>query len=353
MATVVHGGPRAWSGSRDDENQREYKIWHIVRGATTDGPKAVMATAGLPAISSFWNFNGDTDTAAFCWPTMRVSILDEKPGDPNKFWLVEQFFSTRPYCIDHVVENPLLTPDRVNGGFIRYTIEAVKDRFGALIDSSSHEMFRGPQVEFDESRPTVKVVQNRASADIALLPQFINTVNDRVLWGLGLRRIKLGNISWLTRYWGTCFKYYERELEFELNDKTFDRTILDEGTKVLNGHWSNDISTSECGDGTGTNNDALPGEGVGDWVLDNLPCGPPDPNNQQHFIRYKDRNGENTRVILNGAGVPANGNIPGAPLGPGQSPSDPSRDPTGPPGQHLIEYYPESNFLLLGIPAAF
>jgi hypothetical protein len=41
------------------------------------------------------------------------------------------------------------------------------------------------------------------------------------------------------------------------------------------------------------------------WVLDTIGGALPDPANPQHFDRYKDRNGENTKVILNGAGIPA------------------------------------------------
>ena len=347
MVASVHGGPRSWTGHKDSEGHREYKVWHIVRSALTDGPNTVGNASGLPLVGSYWAFQNDVDTSALCWPDMRITILDEKPGDPNIWWLVEQQFSTRPYCLENDVDNPLLTPDVVRGGFIRYTVEAVKDRFGALIDSSSHEMFRGPQVEFDESRPTIVVGQNDPTIDVDILTQFINTVNDRVMWNMAVRTVKLANVSWQTKYYGNCFKYYHRELEFELNKKTFDRTILDEGTKVLNGHWA---QTDADGTGTGTQG---PGENVGLWELDEIDGAEPDPNNQQHFIRYKDRNGENTRVILNGAGVPANGNIPGAPLGPGQSPSDPSWNPTGPPGQHLVEYYPESDFTQLGLPVTF
>jgi hypothetical protein len=56
----------------------------------------------------------------------------------------------------------------------------------------------------------------------------------------------------------------------------------------------------------------------------------PDSTNPQHFIRYKDRNGENARVLLDGAGIPI--------------------EDGATPVYRDVEYYPESNFLLLGIP---
>ena len=64
------------------------------------------------------------------------------------------------------------------------------------------------------------------------------------------------------------------------------------------------------------------------WVLDRSP----DPDNLQDFIRYKDANGENTRAILNGRGVPVS------------SVSEAARIP--------IAYYQESNMFILGIPTS-
>lgn len=42
------------------------------------------------------------------------------------------------------------------------------------------------------------------------------------------------------------------------------------------------------------------------WILDNVSPGvKPDPKNPNHFIRYKDQNGENARLLLDGQGKPA------------------------------------------------
>ena len=339
MAASVRTGEYSWSLRRDDEGYREYTVTHLVEAATTDGPQTIMNAPGLPRVGSTWTYGTDNDPWAFCRPTMRVSAHERKPGEPIAWYSVTQIFSNKPqkYCWDQTIENPLLQYQRVSGGYIRYTVEATKDRHGALIDSSSHEMFRGPQVEFDEVRPTVSISQNKAILGINGFADMVNKVNDREIWTFPARQIKLSDISWELKWWGTCFPYYTREFTFEINVDTFDRKILDEGTKVLNGHWGESV-------GTGSGD-------VGCWELNQIDGQDPDPNNQQHFLRYKDRNGENCRVILNGAGLPANGNLAGAPLGPKQSPGDPSANPTGPPHEFTIEYYGEANFLALGIPA--
>jgi hypothetical protein len=60
--------------------------------------------------------------------------------------------------------------------------------------------------------------------------------------------------------------------------------LLDEGNKVLNGQFN---------------------PTTGDYEVLNINGQPPNPRNPTHFGRFKDRNGENTRVILDGGGLPA------------------------------------------------
>jgi len=234
---------------------------------------------------------------AFCKPTLVVSVHQEREGDPTKLWKVENTYSTKPSkrCQDESIEDPLLEPQKVSGGFVKYTEEATEDRNGVAIKSSSHEMFRGAQVEFDANRPTVRIEQNTARLGLATFTEMIDTVNDRTLWGLAARKIKLSNITWSRNLYGQCNFYFTRNFEFDINFNTFDRKLIDEGTKVLNPDL------------------------VG-----------ADKDNPKHFIRYKDANDENTRVILDG-----NGNA----LTDGANPVE-----------ITIEKYEESNFLLLGIP---
>lgn len=327
MASTLKDGPIFWGLTRDAEGHRKFKVGHLAQALTTDGPYIVLNTPGLPQIGSIWAFDNDVDLWAFCTPVAKVSIHQEKKGEPNRWWEIEQEFSTRPLsrCQDIQIEDPLLEPDKVSGSFVKYTVEAAYDRFGNLIKSSSHEMFRGPQVEFDRNRPTVHIEQNRATLELSTFSSMIDTVNSAPLWGLGTRRIKLSAAAWERKVLGVCGYYYTRIFDFDIDYNTFDRDLLDEGTKVLNGHWD---------------------KATGHWELDTIGGAAPNPNNPQHFSRYKDRNGENARVILDGNGRPADSVI-------GEAGTSTGTDSSGPAGTFHLEYYPESNFLLLGVPTSF
>lgn len=311
-----------WSLDRDEDGHRTYTVKHLV-GTTdySDGPQTVLVASGLPNIGAFWDYGNDLDGWAFCTPQRKVQkFRGIKEGHKHAFWEVTSYFTTKrdsKRCQDESIEDPLLEPDRISGSFVKYTKEVMKDKDGNRIKTSSHELIRGPQVEFDHNRPTVTIEQNVADLGLETFSQMIDTVNDATLWGLGSRKIKLSNVSWSRQVYGTCDYYYTRSFEFDVDYNGFDREVLDEGTKVLNGHWT----TDQTGTGTGL---------ASTWVLDDIDGAAPNPDNPQHFIRYKDRNGENTRVVLDGNGQPLDG--------------------ADAPVYFTIRYYSESNFLSLGIP---
>lgn len=415
------GGPRVLGGQRDSEGYRTYKVIHRVECARTDGPATVMQTPGLPLPGALWSFMDDVDVFAWCRNDMTVQ-MSSPPGRPCRFYDVEQTFSNKPpsddrqRCNDTPVEDPLMEPMRVSGSFTRYTEEAVYDRFGRELKTSSHEQIRGPQAEFDANRPTVKIEQNVADLQLDLLSRMMadgGSLNDSPLWGVIIRGVRLAQVSWTKKYYGQCYAYYTRVLDFEINVKrnvgvygavtseplslgsgytegdlitlaggtrtsptvlrvdgvtgggaitgttihtpgrystpptnpispesggsgtgaTFgvtyalgttissgwDRDLLDEGTKVLNGYWHRN----------------------GYWAqrhVDELGTVLPDPSNPADFIRFTDRKGNPANVILNGRGVPYDT---------GALTSGTSDDQ---PGNIHIEKYPEDNLLLLGIP---
>lgn len=311
----------SWEGNEDEEGHREWVVKHLVRCTDySDGPATVMRASGLPVIGAFWDYGNDYDPWAFCTPRRTVKMRNPKEGWKGKYWEVSSYFSTRRNsrrCMDESIEDPLLEPDRISGSFVKYTKEVVRDKNGNWIKSSSHELIRGPQVEFDHNRPSVVIERNIGSLGLETFSEMVDTVNDSTLWGLPARRIKLSNVNWTRNYVGTCDPYFTVTYEFDIDFNGFDKEALDEGTKVLHGHWETDQTGT--GTGLGTN-----------WVLDQIDGQDPNPNNPQHFDRYKDRYGENARVVLNGAGEP---------LSVGDSPVF-----------IQIAYYRESNFLLLGIP---
>jgi hypothetical protein len=57
-------------------------------------------------------------------------------------------------------------------------------------------------------------------------------VNDNTLWGMPRRTIRLNDITWERNIFGTCGKYYRITYIFEVNYDTWNRFILDEGTRV-------------------------------------------------------------------------------------------------------------------------
>ncbi len=317
MTAAVYGGPRTWSLDRDRESgNRTYGITHLVKVTDpwNDGPNTVLNAVGLPTIGSVWNFGTDLDLFAYCTPRASVRIHDEQEGDAPEFYRVDQEFTSEPLekCQDDQVEDPLLEPQKVSGSFVKTTQEAVFDRFGDVVRSSSHELFRGAQVEVDSHRPTVTIEQNVGTLGLSTFSAMINKLNDSTMWGLPARTIKLSDITWTRKVYGSCNYYYTRIFTFDIDFNTFDRNILDEGTKALEGHWD---------------------KTTGEWTLDNINGLPPDPTNPTHFDRVKDRRGENMRVMLDGAGKPLT-------------------DSDNPKFRET-EFYDEDNLLSLGIPTSF
>lgn len=284
-----------WSVKQDKDGHRDYSIiWLVQTSDPDDGPYTVGTTPLLPAIGSAWIFGNDNDPWAFCWPEVTVQPVYTK--EPCTLWTVENMFTTRPLrrCQDDAIENPLLEPPRLSGTYGKVSKESHIDKDGKLIKSSSHEIFRGKSVEFDECLPTVSIEMTFSSNQISTFNGLINRVNDATLWGLSTRKIKLSNATWKRHLYGICTFYYTVAYEFEINPETFDRLIPDEGSKIL----------KEGGD----------------------------EDKPEDFIVYKDRNGENTRVLLDGHG---------APLASAAAP-------------HNISFkkLKEGNLLLLGIPAS-
>ena len=319
MSASVVGGPRTTGGGRNSAGYREYKVVHIVHTTSSDdGPAIVINASGLPLVGAIWNFGNDLDVWAYCWPDMKVSRHQEEEGDPTQTWRVEQKFSTQPMGRDpdEEVEDPLLAPQKVSGSFVKYTEEIEKDRNGTVMLSSSHELLRGPRMEFDRNRPTVRVEQNVAALGLATFSEMVDQVNDAALWGLSARCVKLSNVQWERKHYSMGGFYYTRIFDFDIDYDTFDRQVADRGTKALNGHWEKDAGTYT-------------------WVLDDIDGDAPDRNDPRAFINIPDPAGGGLleSVLLDGYGKPWDGD--GGVM---------VRD---------VEAYDETNMLVLGIPTYF
>lgn len=284
----------SWSMTRDEGGYRDYKaVYRVETTSYNDGPAIVLLCPGLPRPGQIWNVGNDRDLWAWCRNDATVQPDQHKEGDPHRFWTVELTFSNKPLdlnkqrCNDLQIEDPLLEAPKISGSTESKDEEAYTDRFGNPVITSSFEQLRGPQVEFPRNYSVVRIEQNIATSYQAItLPTLMaNSVNDRPLWGMPKRTIRLSDHSWELKYYGLCYRYYTRTLQFTVDSRTFDRILLDEGTKALHGHNSPD---------------------TGEWVIDDMDDfgTPPNPKNPQHFVRYTDRFGNLTRVILDGNGRP-------------------------------------------------
>ena len=301
---------QSWSMERDSEGHRNYKLISQVRADNVNcGPYTVMLTAGLATIGSTWAVGGEVDGWAFCYPDMKIT--PKLDGEQGAYWQVEQKFSTKPLsrCQTATIENPLLEPQKVSGSFVRYTKEIDRDKDGTKLVYSSHEPITGSIVEFDAHRATVRVEQNVGVLGIYSFTQMMNRVNSSPMWGLNARMVKLSNVSWERKVWGTCTFYYTRAFEFDVDFNTFDREVFDQGRWVLNGEWIN-----------------------GAWVLKNIDGSPPNPNNSLHFIPFRSARGDPGFTHLNGAGLPVTSSNAAT---------------------RTLQYYLETNFFSLGIPTSF
>jgi hypothetical protein len=207
---------------------------------------------------------------------MRIS--PQVTPDKDVLWIVEQTFSTRPFCEDYFGGDhggdPILLPDEISGSFVKYTQEV--DRSWVQppgewqpILTTSHEQIRGPMVEFDNNRPTVTIKRNLLNLPLADIAQMVDTVNGVPMWGLSARMVKLSQASWQRLPYFFCEWYYSVEYTFDVNFETFDKWALNAGRKELNPDLTN-----------------------------------PDPNNPKHFRVAKDDNSENDLKALDINGEP-------------------------------------------------
>lgn len=313
----ANGGPRSWLPSRDKDGHRTYKVVYRLFTDDAHDTCSIFETPGLPLPGAYFALGNDSDPDAYCTPEIEPRVASEiKEGKPITAMDLAYTFTTKPIqqCQDVRIDNPLLQPPKVSIDFSEYKVAATKDRFGNPIVTSSHELITGPTVEFPETRFAVKVEMNVGAIDLGFLGPFNNTVNSTPLWGVPRRcvRFMLKNVS--VNYYGVCLRYYTLHCEFEvftIRDPDtnqiisgFDVDLLDEGTKVLSGRWDEASSGASwkllaVGAGSSVNHPSVAGYNA------SLPLNP-NPKVPSHFIKFQDRQGHISRVVLDGEGKPFN-----------------------------------------------
>lgn len=363
MATELMGSFRWGGGDIDADGHRTWMVVAQVKGSLADGPAQAVLTPGLPLPGDVYAFGNDIDIWAWCREGP-VSIQPQRTDGGNIFWYLTYTYSTRPpdatgpgggtggrddkgarkKCADQRIEDPLSEPPAVSGNSIRYTEEATEDAEGKPLRYTSFERIRGPAVEFDKHRELIVIEQNVVNLERGLILSMVGKLNDAALWDMPARCWKLADWSWQRKLYGLCSFYFTRRLVYESNAEEvdpaspkglkfqehllegpdgrwwlsgWDRNVLDESNRVLNGHWH---------------------WFSGAWILDNINGAPPDPNNPRHYITARDRDQNPIRMILSAS-------EPGQPM-----------NYTAPPDEDEdanfihIEKYGEANHLTLGIP---
>lgn len=268
MTCILHDGPLYMRGGMDTEGYRNYVIGFLVESDSgRDGPANVMQTPGLPLPGSMWLVDDDIDIWAWC--TWEREVKEKAPleeGERWHWWVIELKFTTRPPglrrfpgrglnhgdpsenkrsgCRDFRFEDPLTEPQKLGGAFVPQLVEATKDRFDNNMVLPSHEQIQGPLAEFDESHFSIRIEQNVSLLQINLVEALRDHVNENPLWGFNKRCVKFKNFTWERHYYGSCYKYYVRTLDFEINSKGWDRDVSNFSSLVLRGAWSNNASGS-------------------------------------------------------------------------------------------------------------
>lgn len=239
MATKVLG-PILREGERSmEDGHRDYNITFLVETTDhLDGPQAITLASGLPTVGSTWTFGNDFDAGAFCTPYVKVQPSGRQASDePVHYWNASYKFTSRPLknCESQSYDNPILRPDKVSGSFVERSIKVRKDKDGnAILTTSKEEV----EVEESKSYPTVRIEQYDSVLGLSTFAEMVNGVNTNSLWGLAARTIKLANVAWERNQYGSCFNYYTRVLDFEINYNTWDRSdIANKGQKVIKGSW--------------------------------------------------------------------------------------------------------------------
>lgn len=314
----------------DERGFRTYVVPFKVKvNPSTEGPYSALGASGLPAVGSSWNtlFSGDADTHAWCRPTKEVTPLDnQREGVSPEFYIVTCTFSNQPQernsdrCHTSETASPLQEPRKINIQYQPYTEEASHDRYGRRITSSSHEPIHGPVNEWELHQAVVTITENVADSQLSLMEQMKDSVNAIAMWGFPPRTIKFNPVSVERQFYKNCLVYYVRTIVFKVKYRrldgvisdssttgtaidllpptsayeSWDRDTWDEGTKVLRGYWSDASAAVGTSAGFRTH-----------WTLSDIDGMAPDKDNPQHFIRFKDWNGENQRTLLDGEGEPA------------------------------------------------
>lgn len=133
-------------------------------------------------------------------------------------------------------ENPLLRPVRYSLEWASKTKIAEKDKDGNPMVNSAGDKF-DPPVEVDDARPVLVATKNmdgdNLGAIIALAIEYKNAVNTGSFFGAGTRQAKVESITSGDLMEENGFRYYAVVFRIQFDSDTWDFSIVDKGTQVL------------------------------------------------------------------------------------------------------------------------
>ena len=231
-------GVRSATSSRDMEGHRTYTTDFTVETEDYDGPGVAMFAAGLPSPGDPYGGYGcnDYDPWAFCTPELQCKVHpDYKDGDFANHWIVTTTHTTKPMkrCNSTNIEDPLMEPPKLSGGFNKVTRERLVDRFGQPLLYTTFERIKGPTVERRDGLPTLTVSVNVLTLPLAGYLAAVECVNDAPFWGFAKRWVRLTDITWTRALYGTCFFYFTVNYTFEFKPGGYDPPILNMSNWVL------------------------------------------------------------------------------------------------------------------------
>lgn len=245
-ADIVSPGPQDWDGDVTDDGHQTFSVTFIVEVCDPqDGPWTALQCTELPACGEPWSHGNDDNPYAYagCARKAKRFKMIGQGGDPGTLWQVTIPYSTKAKsrCCDTFFDDPLNEPVKESFEVETEKEEALENWDGTRIETSSHEVIRGPQNEWDRNDFKVSITQNLIDPQLPLLVRFYDkagAVNDDTLWGFSAGCVRLcAPLRIEPDYYGTCYKYYKRTLTFHIKASGHDRYVVDEGTKALSGHW--------------------------------------------------------------------------------------------------------------------
>lgn len=210
-------------GAIDVELQGTYtRVFQVITDNPLDGPLSAMSAIGIRRGDVY--FNGqELDPNAFA-----TDIRADPAGDADdaRQWVVTVDYGPLPPRQD----NPLDEPPEVEWGFAQFEEVCDQDVFGVAILNSAGDYFDPPVVR-DDSRTVLTVTRNEADFSARLAADHRDRINAAPFFGQARHCVKCSSITGTRQFVAGLGFYWKVRYEFHFDDRTFHKTILNQGLR--------------------------------------------------------------------------------------------------------------------------